>query len=100
MRPPITDISDAELALWLAERGEPKYRAKQIRRSVAHSSASDWSGLTDLPLALRAALAESFRWSSVELETEVASADGETHKALLRLHDGHHIESVLMPHHG
>jgi 23S rRNA (adenine2503-C2)-methyltransferase len=36
----------------------------------------------------------------VELETEVASADGETRKALLRLHDGHHIESVLMPHHG
>ncbi|MGH2498754.1 MAG: 23S rRNA (adenine(2503)-C(2))-methyltransferase RlmN, partial [Candidatus Limnocylindria bacterium] len=31
---------------------------------------------------------------------EEASADGETRKALLRLGDGHHVESVLMPHHG
>jgi 23S rRNA (adenine2503-C2)-methyltransferase len=100
MRPAITDVSNEELARWLAERGEPKYRAKQIRHSVARSTASDWSGLTDLPLALRGALAEAFRWSSLALETEVASADGETRKALLRLHDGHHIESVLMPHHG
>jgi 23S rRNA (adenine2503-C2)-methyltransferase len=100
MIPAITDVSDEALAAWLAERGEPRYRVKQIRRSVARSTASDWSGLTDLPLKLRSELAGSFRWSSVELETEMASADGETRKALLRLHDGHHIETVLMPHHG
>src|SRR6266508_4159744 len=98
--PAITDIRDEDLARWLAERGEPAYRLKQIRRSVARSVAAAWSGLTDLPLALRSALADAFRWSSVELEREIASADGETRKALLRLHDGHHIESVLMPHHG
>src|SRR2546428_2703210 len=56
--------------------------------------------LTDLPKPLREALAASFRWSAVELVREEASADGETRKALLRLADGHHIESVLMPHHG
>jgi 23S rRNA (adenine2503-C2)-methyltransferase len=100
VRPAITDVDDEQLVRWLSERGEPKYRLKQIRRAVARSTASDWSGLTDLPLALRSALAEAFRWTSVELETEVASADGETRKALLRLHDGHHIETVLMPHHG
>ncbi|MDE3111484.1 MAG: 23S rRNA (adenine(2503)-C(2))-methyltransferase RlmN [Chloroflexota bacterium] len=96
----MTDVSDETLARWLAEHGEPPYRARQIRRSVARSAAADWSGLTDLPLALRSKLAEAFRWSSVELETEIASADGETRKALLRLHDGHHVETVLMPHHG
>jgi 23S rRNA (adenine2503-C2)-methyltransferase len=100
VRPAITDVTDEALARWLSERGEPAYRAKQIRRSVARSVAPGWSGLTDLPLALRSALAEAFRWSSVELEREIASADGETRKALLRLHDGHHIESVLMSHHG
>lgn len=98
--PGITDVGDDDLAGWLAERGEPAYRLRQIRRGVARSAASEWSGLTDLPLALRAKLARAFRWSSVELETEVASADGETRKALLRLRDGHHVESVLMPHHG
>ncbi|MBI2773085.1 MAG: 23S rRNA (adenine(2503)-C(2))-methyltransferase RlmN [Chloroflexi bacterium] len=100
MNPSITDVDAATLAAWLAQRGEPAYRLKQIRRAIAHSTAADFGGLTDLPLGLRGALAEAFRWSSVELATEVASADGETRKVLLRLHDGHHIESVLMPHHG
>ena len=98
--PAITDVDDAALSAWLSDRGEAPYRLRQIRRAVARSTASDWSGLTDLPLALRSALAASFRWSAVEVVTEVASADGETRKALLRLHDGHHVESVLMPHHG
>jgi 23S rRNA (adenine2503-C2)-methyltransferase len=100
MIPAITDVSDDDLARWLAERGEPPYRLKQIRHAVGRSTAGDWSGVTDLPLALRSGLAGAFRWSAVDLEREVASADGETRKALLRLHDGHHIESVLMPHHG
>jgi 23S rRNA (adenine2503-C2)-methyltransferase len=99
-RPAITDVDEQTLAAWLAERGEPAYRARQIRHHIAKSIAADWSGLTDLPKALREALAASFRWSAVELVHEVESADGETRKALLRLHDGHHIESVLMPHHG
>jgi 23S rRNA (adenine2503-C2)-methyltransferase len=98
--PAINDVPDDDLARWLAERGQPPYRLKQIRRSVGRSVAADWNALTDLPLALRAELASAFRWSSVELEREIASADGETRKALLRLHDGHHIETVLMPHHG
>ncbi len=98
--PSITDVSDEALARWLAESGGPHYRLRQIRHSVARSTSADWGGLTDLPFALRSKLAEAFRWSSVEVETEIASADGETRKALLRLHDGHHIETVLMPHHG
>ena len=98
--PAITDLSERALALWLRDHREPPYRTRQIRRAIAHSTASDWDGLTDLPIALRRSLAASFRWSALALETEIASADGETRKALLRLHDGHHIESVLMPHHG
>jgi len=99
-RPAITEVDERALVSWLRERGEPPYRARQIRRHVARGNGSAWGELTDLPVKLRDALARSFRWSAVELETEVASADGETRKALLRLHDGHHIESVLMPHHG
>ncbi len=96
----ITDVDARTLAIWLRDRGEPPYRARQIRRHIARGIEASWDELTDLPRGLRAALAESFRFSAVELETEIASADGETRKALLRLHDGHHIESVLMPHHG
>ncbi len=99
-RPAITDVSERDLAAWLRDRGESPFRAKQIRRAITHSTAPDWSGLTDLPKRLRDDLAAAFRWSAVELAHETRSADGETRKALLRLHDGHHIESVLMPHHG
>ena len=98
--PAISDVSDAALQAWLTSRGEPRYRLQQIRRHAARTSAADWGALTDLPVGLREALAESFRWSAVVPVTELASADGETRKALLRLHDGHLIESVLMPHHG
>ncbi len=99
-RPAITDIDEPALGLWLRERGQPGYRAKQIRRQIARGTATDWDGITDLPVVLRDALARAFRWSSVEPVHEIESADNETRKVLLRLHDGHHIESVLMPHHG
>ena len=98
--PSITDADVPALISWLRAHGEPAYRANQIRRHTMHGTAGAFSELTDLPKALREKLAASFRWSSVELEREEASADGETRKALLRLADGHHIESVLMPHHG
>ncbi len=92
-------MSDRELLAWLAERGQPAFRARQIRRRAARGS-SGWESLTDVPKTLRSSLGASFRWTAVEAVAEHASADGETRKALLRLHDGHHIESVLMPHHG
>lgn len=98
--PAITDVDERTLAAWLRARGEAPYRTRQIRRQIARGTASGWEDLTDLPKSLREALAAAFRWSAVELVREVQSADGETRKALLKLHDGHHIESVLMPHHG
>ena len=100
MRPAISDLTDQALASWLATRREPAYRLRQIRRHATRGAAADWSELTDLPGLLRAALAAEFRWSSVAPVIEQASADGETKKVLLQLHDGQRIETVLMPHHG
>src|SRR2546423_399877 len=99
-RPAITDLDERHLAMWLADRGQPAYRARQIRRHIARGTGESWSALTDLPKMLRDDLARAFRWSAIEPVHEVESADGETRKVLLRLHDRHHIESVLMPHHG
>jgi len=96
----ISDLSAADVAAWLVERGEPRYRARQIRRQLTHGTARGFDELTDLPIRLREALAVAFRWTTVEPVREEASADGETRKALLELRDGHHIETVLMPHHG
>jgi len=100
IRPAVSDLSGEQLVAWLSKHGEPAYRAKQIRRHATHGTEGGFDDLTDLPKSLRDGLARSFRWSSVEPVREEASADGETRKALLELRDGHHIESVLMPHHG
>ena len=100
VRSAISDVTDQALAAWLAAREQPAYRLRQIRRNATHTSAAEWSELTDLPKGLRDALAAEFRWSSVVPVIEQASADGETRKVLLQLHDGHRIETVLMPHHG
>src|SRR2546425_9582893 len=99
-RPAISEVTKERLVAWLDKRGEPAYRAKQIRRHATHGVEHGFEELTDLPKSLRDALERSFRWSSVEAVREESSADGETRKALLELRDGHHIESVLMPHHG
>src|SRR5256885_12121088 len=96
----ISEVSEPEPLGWLRARGEPAYRARQIRRHTTHGTARDFAELSDLPKPLRDALAGAFRWSSVEPVREEASADGETRKALLALRDGHHIETVLMPHQG
>jgi len=100
IRPAVSDLSREQLVGWLAKHGEPGYRAKQIRRHATHGTEGGFEALTDLPKSLRDGLARSFRWSSVEPVREEASADRETRKVLLELRDGHHIESVLMPHHG
>lgn len=100
LRPAISDISDEALGAWLASRSEPAYRLKQIRRHATRTAAYEWGELTDLPTSLRDALRAAYRWSSVAPVHEQASADGETKKVLLQLHDGPRIETVLMPHHG
>jgi 23S rRNA (adenine2503-C2)-methyltransferase len=78
----------------LAERGEPAYRTRQIWRWAA-GGVGAYEDMTNVPDALRADLAVSVPFSTLELVREAASSDG-TVKALFRTHDGHPLEAVLM----
>ena len=51
--------------------------------------------MSDVPAALRTALAREVPYSTLELVQEAEARDG-TVKALFRTHDGHPIETVLM----
>jgi 23S rRNA (adenine2503-C2)-methyltransferase len=94
--PGLSGISPADLAVWLAEHGEPAFRARQILDAVWRSDARRAADVSTLPAALRAALEAAFRWDTV-VATEVTAADGgRTEKALHHLADGSTIESVLM----
>jgi 23S rRNA (adenine2503-C2)-methyltransferase len=78
----------------LAERREPRYRARQVWEWVARGVAS-YDEMTTLPKTLRSALAEEVPLSTLEVVTEREARDG-TVKTLFRTHDGHPVEAVLM----
>jgi 23S rRNA (adenine2503-C2)-methyltransferase len=90
---------EAALALlqaWMAERGEPSYRAGQVFGRLWQRSVDSFEAMSELPKALREALAQSFRITTLELATRQRSTDG-TEKFLFRLHDGQLIETVAIP---
>ena len=84
----------ALLETTLAERREPAYRARQVWEWAARGAAS-YEDMTTLSKPLRASLAESVPFSTLELATERESRDG-TIKALFHTADGHPVEAVLM----
>jgi 23S rRNA (adenine2503-C2)-methyltransferase len=78
----------------LAHAGEPPFRARQVWEWAARG-AGGYDEMTNLPLTLRAQLAERVPFSSLSVEDEATAADG-TVKALFRTADGHPVEAVLM----
>jgi 23S rRNA (adenine2503-C2)-methyltransferase len=78
----------------LAARGEPPFRARQIWEWAA-GGADSYAQMTNLPLDLRAALADAVPFSSLTPAREALAADG-TAKALFETADGRPVETVLM----
>ena len=95
-RPGLSGLDGAALEAWLAGRGEPAFRARQVQDALWGGSAASAVEVTPLPRALAAAVDEAFRWSTLVDETLVLADGGQTEKALHRLSDGSTIESVLM----
>jgi 23S rRNA (adenine2503-C2)-methyltransferase len=79
-----------------ASRGQPGYRAAQVRRWIYERLARSPEDMTDLPAAERAALAQAFRIDEPAEDRVQVSRDG-TVKHLWRLSDGQLVESVLIP---
>jgi 23S rRNA (adenine2503-C2)-methyltransferase len=94
-RPAFLDQSADELCAWLAARGQPAWREKQIRRWIVANRAESFEQMSDLPKELRPQLADSFSPLSTAIAKHQVAKDS-THKLLLRLHDGRHIECVLI----
>jgi 23S rRNA (adenine2503-C2)-methyltransferase len=78
----------------LADRGEPRFRARQVWAWAARG-VSGYEEMTNLPASLRDALARELPFSSLTLQQEARSRDG-TVKALLKTTDGRPVEAVLM----
>src|SRR6476660_1286807 len=82
------------LTSFLAERGEPAYRARQVWDWAAAGAAA-YDAMTNVPAALRDELTEHVPFSTLEVVHEAESGDG-TVKTLFHTADGKSVEAVLM----
>jgi 23S rRNA (adenine2503-C2)-methyltransferase len=89
-------LSKTELEAVFAELGEPRFRAKQVYEWLWQKGAHTFEAMTNLSKPLREKLVERFVIQPIVLDKQQHSADG-TIKSRWRLHDGHLVESVLIP---
>ncbi|UCC77176.1 MAG: 23S rRNA (adenine(2503)-C(2))-methyltransferase RlmN [Anaerolineales bacterium] len=92
----LTDLSVEQLTSWVADQGEPTYRATQLFEWIHRSLVFDFSAMTNLPLGFRHTLADVASAQSLAPLEALTSANGLTTKTLFRLRDGETIEAVLM----
>jgi len=81
---------------WFAARGEKPFRAKQVMRWIHRFGISDFSQMTDVAKALRAALEADACVAVPQAIRDSVSEDG-TRKWLLDVGNGNAIESVFIP---
>lgn len=84
------------LGAFMAARGEPAYRVKQILPALWKQPVASFRDVSTLPQALRDALDEAFTLPRLVLVARQSSSDG-TEKFLFQLHDGQAIETVAIP---
>ena len=96
MQKDIRKLTKAELKLYFEAIGESKFRAKQVYEWLWKKSARSIDEMTNLSKKLREQLNESFVICPIQEDLSQFSVDG-TVKSRFMLHDGHLIESVLIP---
>lgn len=89
-------LTRTQLAELLEEQDQPAYRATQILDWIYKKRARSWEEMSNLPPALRTALAEKYPLRPLTHTLTKGSADT-TRKFLLELPDKRYIETVLIP---
>jgi 23S rRNA (adenine2503-C2)-methyltransferase len=93
----LLDLSKEEIAVWLAEHGEPAYRARQVAHWALQRGVTDFEAMTDLPANLRVTLASEFSLAPLTVLATRVADDGDTTKVLLDLGAaGQAVEAVRM----
>src|SRR5690349_1613080 len=92
----LKELRPDDLAAWLAEAGEPRYRAQQILQWIYRKRATSFAAMSDLSKALRERLEAAFAIPRPRVARLARSGD-RTRKFLFALEDGAEIESVLIP---
>lgn len=92
----LTGLTQAELVEFVANLGEPKYRANQIFKGLHQRRLRSFDEMTDLPKEFREKLAAQATASTLTVESRYVSEDG-TRRFLMKTHDGYPVETVFIP---
>lgn len=95
-RPNLKNYSRASLRDLFKERSWPAYRADQVATWLYKNDVEDFEAMTNVPAAIRDAIADEFEIKALEVVDSQLSVDG-TRKLLLGAFDGTQIEAVLIP---
>jgi len=82
----------------LKEYKIPKFRYGQIENAIYKNFISDFDEIQTIPKDLREILKRECFYSSLTIDHEATSANGQTTKILFKTQDGLLIESVIMRH--
>ena len=89
-------LTKAQITDWVEQIGEKKYRAGQIYEWLWQKSAHSFDDMSNLSKSLRELMEKTFVILPITIDKVQKSMDG-TIKTRFQLHDGHMIESVLIP---
>ena len=95
----MTSIHDAtyeHVAQWVGHQGQPRFRADQIWNWIWAKGVTSFEHMRNIPQALRHELASTFSLALPSVHDVQTSQDGSL-KLLLKLADGHLVETVLIP---
>jgi len=92
----LRELTPSALRAWLAEIGQPSYRANQILAWIYRRGADSFAAMSDLPRTLREEIERVFAFPSLT-PPRVSRSTDHTRKLLFDLGDGNAIESVLIP---
>ncbi|MGV3766856.1 MAG: 23S rRNA (adenine(2503)-C(2))-methyltransferase RlmN [Chitinophagaceae bacterium] len=92
----IRHLSKEEIGAWLAQEGEPRFRAGQVYEWLWLKQARSFDDMSNVSKALRAKLAEAFSLPALTVDATQFSEDG-TIKSRFKTYDGHLVEGVLIP---
>src|SRR5690625_2626645 len=98
MKTSIYSLTFEELAKWLVDSGEKKFRAEQVWNWLYKKRVKSFGEMRNVNKSCRELLDKHFVIQSMEIELQQESTDG-TIKFLFKLQDGNLIETVLMRHH-
>lgn len=95
----LLNLSRKEMEAFFAELGEKPFRASQVVKWIYQFGVDDFDAMSNLSKNLRAKLKEIAVIRVPKVITDQKSEDG-THKWVLEIDSGNHIETVFIPEQG